>query len=102
MVGRARGSTAIVDVFRAIIAITGLGFFNLIIVLVPFLGLLGVLLGLWAASISVAGTGLAVLTAPWLLPGITATGAIWAVFTSAGLMSLGGLCCAILPLTPSK
>lgn len=40
------------NVFRAIWAVAGLSFFNLIIVLGPFIGLLGLLLGGWAVGIA--------------------------------------------------
>ncbi len=54
----ATGSTT--SVFRAILATVGLGFFNLIFILGPFLAVCGVLLGVGVSSIGViiAGAGL--------------------------------------------
>lgn len=47
------------DVFRAVFASISLGFFNIIVVLGPFLGLVGVLIGMWAvvAALGISGVG---------------------------------------------
>jgi uncharacterized membrane protein len=47
------------DVFRAVFASISLGFFNIIVVLGPFLGLVGILIGMWAvvAALGIAGIG---------------------------------------------
>jgi len=47
------------DVFRAVFASISLGFFNIIVVLGPFLGLIGVLIGMWAgvAGLAIGGIG---------------------------------------------
>jgi uncharacterized membrane protein len=47
------------DVFRAVFASISLGFFNIIVVLGPFLGLVGVLIGMWAvvAALGISGIG---------------------------------------------
>lgn len=39
------------NIFRAVWAVIGLGFFNLVIVLGPFIGLVGIILGGWALSL---------------------------------------------------
>ncbi|WP_404458955.1 DUF1700 domain-containing protein [Oceanobacillus kapialis] len=49
------------DVFRAVWAVIGLGFFNLVIVLGPFIGLLGCILGGWMAGIAFIASPLLVL-----------------------------------------
>ncbi|SFI74626.1 Uncharacterized membrane protein [Paenibacillus sp. UNC496MF] len=54
-----RGSITLVS--RAVFAAVSLGFFNLIFVLGPFVGLLGVLAGIWAAAIGVGLSSLAVM-----------------------------------------
>lgn len=46
------------NILRAVLASLGLGLFNLIFVLGPFLGLAGVLIGLWAASLGVTLSGI--------------------------------------------
>ncbi len=49
----------VADVFRAVFASISLGFFNIIVVLGPFLGLVGVLIGMWAvvAGLGISGIG---------------------------------------------
>ena len=42
-VQRAESSTSVNNILRAVLAVVGLGFFNLVFVLGPFLGLVGVL-----------------------------------------------------------
>lgn len=56
------------NVLRAVWAVIGLSFVNLVIVLGPFLGLVGVLLGAWA-------TAIALVLSPLLLPVEVAWGA---------------------------
>jgi len=45
------------NVFKAVIASFSLGFFNIVFVLGPYLGLVGVMIGLWAAAVSVMISG---------------------------------------------
>jgi len=59
LVNRADDNTNnIAFIFKAIIASVSLSFFNLIFVLGPYLGLVGVLIGLWAAAISITLSGI--------------------------------------------
>ncbi|GGD86523.1 HAAS signaling domain-containing protein [Paenibacillus nasutitermitis] len=51
----------ITHVSRAVFAAVSLGFFNLVFVLGPFIGLLGILLALWATSIAVGLSSLAAI-----------------------------------------
>lgn len=56
------------DVLRRILAFIGLAFFNLVIVLGPFLAFWGVLIGLFAAAIGVIVSGLSVIAAVIAFP----------------------------------
>ena len=51
------GGVAAASVLRAVFASISLTFFNVIIVLGPFVGLVGVMIGLWAAAASLALAG---------------------------------------------
>lgn len=100
MVERARSDSSASNILRAILAVIGLGFFNLVVVLGPFLGMLGVILGLWAAGIAIAASGLGVLIGaacgivlPWITTGIPAVIIVGAAFIAAGLIALGTLWC---------
>jgi len=86
------------NVFRALLAIISLGFFNLIFVLGPFLACVGVLIGFFAASIGIviggAGLFLGVVFEPAFSQYITLPAAMEAniaatVLLSVGLTSLG-------------
>jgi uncharacterized membrane protein len=86
------------NIFRAVFAAISLGFFNLIFVFGPFMGIVGALIGFFAAAIgiTVAGGGmmLGVLLAPVIpefinLPGGAAAGMF--IFYGAGTMALGAL-----------
>jgi len=48
----AEESGGVVRVSRAVLATMGLGFFNLIFVLGPYLGMMGILLGLWVTTVA--------------------------------------------------
>ncbi len=58
MVARAEKETTTVNITRAVFASLGLGFFNLIFILGPFVGILGVLAGLFAAAIGATAGGI--------------------------------------------
>ncbi len=83
------------DVMRAVFASLSLGLFNAIIVLGPFVGLLGVLAGLWAAAGSLAVAGVACMlgavVGPFLpyLAGITVWNALFVFFAGVALAALG-------------
>jgi uncharacterized membrane protein len=57
----AEKTTSINNIVRAIFAAVGLGFFNLVIVLGPAIGLIGILVALFAASFAITVSGAAVL-----------------------------------------
>lgn len=56
------------NILRAVLAVISLSFFNLVVVLGPFVGLVGALVGLWAAGVSVTVAGVAVFFAGLLGP----------------------------------
>ncbi len=57
----AEKTTSASNIMRAIFAAVGLGFFNLVIVLGPAFGLIGILIGLFAAAFAITISGVAVL-----------------------------------------
>ena len=57
----AERTTSANNIMRAIFAAVGLGFFNLVIVLGPAIGLIGILVALFAVAFSITISGLAVL-----------------------------------------
>ena len=100
MVEQARNKMSAGNIFRAVLAVLSLGFFNVVFVLGPFLGLLGALIGLWAAAaaITIAGPAgaifvIASLIFPHLIFGLGTTSAIALVFILIGLGALGLLAC---------
>jgi len=58
MVAQAEKETTAVNITRAVFASLGLGFFNLIFVLGPFIGVVGSLAGLFAAAIGTTAGGI--------------------------------------------
>jgi len=58
MADRAERETTAANITRAVFASLGLGFFNLIFILGPFLGIAGVLAGLFAAAIGITAGGI--------------------------------------------
>lgn len=74
------------NILRATWAVIGLGFFNLVIVLGPFIGLLGVLVGGWVTSISFTVSPLLVFINVLIDPG---TFELFDLFFAIGLCGLG-------------
>lgn len=74
------------NVFRAVWAVIGLGFFNLVIVLGPFIALIGILFGGWVAGISFIAAPLLVLVDMIIHPG---SFEFFALFFSMALAGLG-------------
>lgn len=64
----AEKTTSVNNIVRAIFAAVGLGFFNLVIVLGPAIGLIGILVALFAASFAITVSGAAVLLGTILGP----------------------------------
>jgi len=57
----AEKTTSVNNIMRAIFAAVGLGFFNLVIVLGPAIGLIGILVALFATAFAITISGVAVL-----------------------------------------
>lgn len=94
-VRQAETNTSAGNILRAVLAACLLGFFNLVIVLGPFLGLIGVLIGLFAASVGTSAGGcglfLGVILAP-AFPSYVDLGGfdpVAVAFFSVGVMCLG-------------
>ncbi|NLM97638.1 MAG: DUF1700 domain-containing protein [Halanaerobiaceae bacterium] len=83
------------NIFRAIFSVLSLGFFNLVFMLGPYLGILGVLLALFVSAIVIIAAGIFTVFAPFLstiFPDIIITGNISAValiLSGIGVSSLG-------------
>jgi len=58
MVAQAEKETTAINITRAVFASLGLGFFNLIFILGPFIGILGIIAGLFAAAIGISAGGI--------------------------------------------
>ena len=54
---KAEKNVSVANIFRAILATAGLGFINLIFVVGPFMGLVGILIGMFCAAIGVISAG---------------------------------------------
>ena len=82
-------------VFRVILAGLSLGLFNIIIVIGPYLGLVAVVISLWAAALSLGLSGVAAILALILAPIFPATFSIaglniaFLIFASIGASALG-------------
>jgi len=89
------GGVSAVSVLRALFASISLTFFNLIFILGPFLGLVGVMIGLWAAAVSLPLAGVATLVSPLAAlaaPGLFALSGIstaFLVFAGIGVAAIG-------------
>ncbi|HET6485140.1 MAG TPA: DUF1700 domain-containing protein [Spirochaetia bacterium] len=84
-------------VLRAVFASISLTFFNLVVVLGPFVGLVGVMIGLWATAISLPISGVAAVLAPLaalIIPQWVSLGGLSAffwIFGGIGVAALGVL-----------
>ena len=85
-IDRVEQSVTAGNILRAIWAVIGLGFFNLVIVLGPFIGLVGVICGLWVASLGFTVSPLLVIFDFLVHPG---TFELFSLFVSIGLCGLG-------------
>jgi len=74
------------NMFRAVWAVIGLGFFNLVIVLGPFIGLVGILFAGWVVGIVFAASPLLVLANTVVFPSVFEW---FDLFTSLVLSGLG-------------
>lgn len=94
MIDKAEKTSTASNVFRAVLASVGLGFFNLVFVLGPFLGFVGVLIGVWVAAIALTFSGVALFLVASFRPVLPyminlPAGFLVNIFTSIGLTSLG-------------
>ncbi len=81
------------NMFRAVYATLGLGFFNLVLVLGPFIAFFAVIVSLFATGFSIAVSGVVVTFASFFVPlfpiTISFIGAMGLFFTGIGLFCLG-------------
>ncbi len=63
LVDHAEKTTSASNITRAVFATLGLGFFNLIFVLGPFIGIVAVLFSLFAVAVAIAASGITILFA---------------------------------------
>lgn len=96
MVNKADESKSVYNIIRAVFAVGVLGFFNLVFVLGPFLGLVGVLIALYAASIAVMVSGVGILIAVFAYPLLPEYINIGSNITAAIFLSIGVTCLGIL------
>ncbi len=94
MINKAEKTATAGNVLKAVLASVGLGFFNLVFVLGPFLGLVGVLIGIWGGSLGLTFSGIFLFIATIfrpMLPFIVniPVSFFTAIFLSIGLTSLG-------------
>jgi uncharacterized membrane protein len=95
MVKQAVETKSIGSITRAVFAIAGLGFLNLIITVPIFFSLFAVLISLFAAAFSIAVSGLALILAPMaqpMFPDYVDMGGInpgVMIFSGVGLTSMG-------------
>jgi uncharacterized membrane protein len=91
------GGVTAVSVVRALFASISLTFFNLIFILGPLLGLVGVMIGLWATAVSLPLAGVATMVSPLVAlaaPGLCTLSGLnpaLLVFAGIGVAALGVL-----------
>jgi len=100
MIDIAEKDSSTSNIFRAIFAIVSLGFFNIVFVLGPFVGIVGGLIGLFAASIAITIAGMSmfvgIIFKPLLgnlvnMPIIFTSNIAGTIFLSIGITALGVL-----------
>lgn len=74
------------NIFRAFWAVIGLGFFNLVIVLGPFIALVGILFSVWISGVAFIVSPLLVFLNVFIIPG---SFELFDLFVSIGLCGLG-------------
>ncbi len=95
MVKQAEQHKSTANMLRAVLAIIGLGFFNIIIVLGPFMALVACLLALFAASLSIVVAGMGVLIGIILHPVLSSTISIPGFLLGSTQMIAAGLLGAV-------
>lgn len=91
---QAEETKSVGNIFRAVFAGLGLGFFNIVFVLGPFLAVIGILIGLIGAAVGITLGGIAFLLAsifhPWLPDSFNYTiNPAAGIFISIGMTALG-------------
>jgi uncharacterized membrane protein len=94
LLSEAEKTTSATNITRAVFATLGMGFFNLIFVLGPFIAIFGIVVALFALSIGITATGIAVFFASIfgpLLPQYFVLGinTAVAIFSSMGVTCMG-------------
>jgi uncharacterized membrane protein len=94
LVKQAEKTTSAANITRAVFATLGLGFFNLVFILGPFIAIVAVLVSLFASAIAIAATGIAVFFAAIFGPLFPQYFAVLinpagAIFSSIGVACLG-------------
>jgi uncharacterized membrane protein len=100
LIKKAEEKASFSNVTRAILAIIGLGFFNLVFVSGIFFGLIGVLIGVYAITISFVVTGIFLIFAP-LIPAFTNLLAFGITSLATIFAGIGCLCIGLLMLMGS-
>ena len=85
-VGKVESTATTGNIFRALWAVIGMGFFNLVIVLGPFIAVAGIIIAGWAVGISFIASPLFVLVNVIIYP---QTFELFELFFSIGLVGLG-------------
>jgi uncharacterized membrane protein len=94
---KAGGGVTAASVLRAVFASISLTFFNVIVVLGPFLALVGVMIALWAAAVSLPLSGIAIVLAPvaaLIVPtffSLASMSPVFLVFGGIGIAAVGVL-----------
>lgn len=97
MVKQASEASSVGNITRAVFATAGLGLFNLIFILGPYLGLVGVLIGLFASAFALTLSGVCLLLVTIAAPlapqfvNLSGVDPTAIVFFSVGLTCLGML-----------
>ncbi len=94
LLGEAEKTTSAANITRAVFATLGMGFFNLVFVLGPFVAIFGVVVALFASSIGITATGIALFFASIFGPLIQqyfvlGINTAVAIFSSMGVTCLG-------------
>jgi uncharacterized membrane protein len=89
------GDVKAASVLRAVFASISLTFFNVIFILGPFLGLVGVLIGMWGTAVALAASGVGVVLFPigaLVAPGLfsmVGMNLAFVIFAGIGVAGLG-------------
>lgn len=94
LINKAEETKSSGNILRAVLASIGLGFFNLVFILGPFLGIVGAVIGLFAGAIALIVSGLALFLGSFLQPVLPqfihiAVHPIVSIFLSFVITSLG-------------